>query len=206
MTPTRIPLFPLDVVLFPSMPLPLHIFEPRYKKMTTLCLNSKLDFGVIYSSEKSPASIGCTAAILQLLKEYPDGRMDILTQGRALFRVASLLDEKEYHEAIVEYLPEDVTPQNPGEESQLLDLFNQCHNAIFGQAWNSSARDDSCSLAYQIAARLPLALDEKQGLLEMREESGRRNFLFNRMTQLLPSLLQRQRIRKSAGGNGHGAS
>lgn len=201
--PTRIPLFPLDVVLFPGAALPLHIFEPRYKKMIGLCLVRPLEFGVIYATDTGISSVGCTAEILQKLKEYDDGRMDILTQGRCTFQMNELLDEKEYNEALVEYLPDDSTPQDTREEAQLLDVFQQCHNALFGHAWAAES-SPSIPLAYRIAALLPLGLQEKQGLLEMREESRRRNFLFNRMTQMLPQIVHRQRVRKSAAGNGHG--
>jgi ATP-dependent Lon protease len=207
--PNRIPLFPLDVVLLPGTALPLHIFEPRYKKMIRLCLTRQLEFGMIFARENRVSSIGCTAEILQKLKDYDDGQMDILTEGRAAFRMNELLDEKEYHEAIVEYLPEEAeAPQDPGEEAQLIELFRQCHAALFGQAWTAESPELAAgvSLAYRIAAVLPLAPEEKQGLLEMREEARRRNFLFNRMTQILPQMIRRQQIRKSAAGNGHGAN
>jgi uncharacterized protein len=201
--PTRIPLFPLDVVLFPGAALPLHIFEPRYKKMIGLCLARSIEFGVIYASDTGISSVGCTAEILQKLKEYDDGRMDILAQGRRAFQMNELLDEKEYNEALVEYLPDDSAPQDTREEAQLLDIFQQCHSALFGHAWAAES-SPSIPLAYRIAALLPLGLQEKQGLLEMREEGCRRNFLFNRMTQMLPQIVHRQRVRKSAAGNGHG--
>lgn len=204
--PTRIPLFPLEVVLFPRAALPLHIFEPRYKKMIGLCMSQSREFGVIFAKESRIASVGCTAEIVQKLKDYDDGRMDILTEGRAVFQLNELLDVKEYSEAIVEYLEDEPTEKDAREESQVLELFQQCHAAIFGQSWTSDVEPSEGSLAYRIAALLPLAVEEKQGLLEMRDENRRYNFLFNRMTQLLPQLLRRQRVRKSAAGNGHGVN
>ena len=86
MTDSRIPLFPLDAVLYPGATLPLHIFEPRYKLMIRHCLRDNCEFGVILAGEKGVATVGCTAAITRKMKDYPDGRMDILTQGRAVFR------------------------------------------------------------------------------------------------------------------------
>jgi len=171
--------------------------------MIGLCMDRSLEFGVILAKDNGIASVGCTSQIVQKLKQYEDGRMDILSQGRAIFQLTEFLDEKEYHEAIVEYLPEDPVAQDPGEEKQLLDLFHQCHVALFGNAWVNESSTE-IPLAYRIAALLPLALEEKQALLEMREEERRRNFLFNRMTTLLPQIVHRQRVRKSAAGNGHG--
>jgi Lon protease-like protein len=75
--PTRIPLFPLEAVLLPLMPLPLHIFEPRYKLMIRNCLDNQEKFGVILAKEKGIVSVGCTARIVELVRTYPDGRMDI---------------------------------------------------------------------------------------------------------------------------------
>ena len=108
MRPTRIPLFPLEVVLFPGMPLPLHIFEQRYRVMVARCVNENLEIGIILAAETGIVKVGCTAEIVEKLKEYPDGRTDILCEGRALFRVIEILNEREYQEAIAEYLVEDV--------------------------------------------------------------------------------------------------
>lgn len=204
MRPTRIPLFPLEVVLFPSMPLPLHIFEPRYRVMIARCINEKIEFGVILATGTEVAKIGCTAEVVEKLKEYPDGRVDILCEGRALFRLVEMLSEREYQEAIAEYLPEDILPQDSQKEAQLVERFQVCHALVFGQPWVVSSRDDQLSLSFQMAARLPLELEVKQNLLEIREENARQAFLLLRINELLPQLAQRQRLRKIAGGNGHG--
>jgi ATP-dependent Lon protease len=203
MKPTRIPVFPLDVVLLPGMLLPLHIFEPRYKTMIKRCLDEQIEFGIILVSEKGIAKVGCTAEIAEKLKQYPDGRMDILTVGSAVFRIIELLNEKEYHEAIIEYLPEDVLPQDPDNEARLLADFQKCHALIFGQPWDDANRDTEISLAYQMAAQLPLDLEEKQKLLEMGEESERRAFLMRQIKEVFPQLVRRQHMQKIAGSNGH---
>jgi uncharacterized protein len=204
MRPTRIPLFPLEVVLFPGMPLPLHIFEPRYRIMLARCINEKIEFGIILAAGTELARIGCTAEIVEKLKEYPDGRADILCEGRVLFRPIEVLNEKEYLEAIADYLPEDILLQDSEQEAQLIERFQVCHALVFGQPWVVSSRDDELSLAFQMAARLPLELEVKQNLLEIREENARQAFLLLRINELLPQLAQRHRLRKIAGGNGHG--
>src|SRR5713101_983181 len=83
MRPDRIPLFPLNVVLLPGAELPLHIFEPRYREMVKNCLEGKSEFGMLLSFHKGVARVGCTAQILDVVRHYHDGRMDILTAGRA---------------------------------------------------------------------------------------------------------------------------
>jgi Lon protease-like protein len=191
-------------VLFPGMPLPLHIFEPRYRIMIARCIKENLEMGIILAAETGIVKTGCTAEIVEKLKEYPDGRSDILCEGRALFRVVEILNEREYQEVVAEYLPEDTLPQDAEKEAFLIERFQVCHNLVFGQPWIVSSRDDEISLAFQMAARLPLELETKQNLLEVRQESARRAFLLLKINDLLPQLTQRQRLREVAGGNGHG--
>lgn len=204
MKPARIPLFPLDVVLFPSMPLPLHIFEPRYKAMVGRCLDEGIEFGMVFAQNRSVATIGCTAEITRTIKKYDDGRLDILTEGRAAFRIVEMLHEKEYYEAVVDYLPEDVTPQDSKEEAELTETFQHCHLLLFGHPLHGCEKRDPTPLAYRLGARLPLDLQQRQGLLEMRNETDRRAFLLKYTKALLPKLAQRQISRQRSGGNGHG--
>jgi Lon protease-like protein len=204
MRPARIPLFPLDVVLFPSMPLPLHIFEPRYKAMVNRCVDEGIEFGMVFAENRSIATIGCTAEITRTIKKYDDGRMDILTEGRAAFRIVEMLTEKEYYEAVVDYLPEDVTPQDAEEEAELTEAFQHCQLLLFGHPWQGCDKRDPTPLAYRLGARLPLDLKQRQALLETRNEDDRRGFLLQYCKALLPKLAQRQISRQRSGGNGHG--
>jgi Lon protease-like protein len=204
MKPTRIPLFPLDVVLLPGMVLPLHIFEPRYKRMIARCMNEAIEFGVILAAEKGIARFGCTAEIAQKLKDYPDGRMDILTEGRSVFHLLELLEEKEYYEAMVEFPEEDSAPPDARRETRLTQLFQQAHLLLAGQEWALANTDTEISLAYRMAGRLPLELAEKQELLEMHAEEARQEFLSRWLAAFLPQLERRARVRLRATGNGHG--
>ena len=85
-----LPLFPLQVVLFPRTALPLHIFEERYKQMIADVLRGKSEFGVVLAGEKGIVNTGCTATIEKVVKKYPDGRMDLLTLGRRRFEIIML--------------------------------------------------------------------------------------------------------------------
>ena len=207
MTDSRIPLFPLNVVLYPGATLPLHIFEPRYKLMIHHCISHNFEFGVILAGEKGVATVGCTATITEKLKDYEDGRMDILTQGRVVFRALNLLHEKEYHEAMVEFLSDLPEPSRAAarqqEEAVLLGLFQECHKLLYGQLWVTSGVESPWPLSFQMAARLPLELEEKQALLETRAETERRKFLIERLNAMLPRLGHLHQARRNAAGNGH---
>jgi Lon protease-like protein len=197
--PNRIPLFPLDVVLMPGAELPLHIFEPRYKVMIARCLEEKLEFGMILAANQAVAGVGCTAEIVRKLREYPDGRIDILTRGRAVFHLTDLLDEKEYYEGTVEYVADIVPSHDLEQEAHLVQIFERCHTLLFSRPWMGAAGHEPETLAYRMAALLPIELEKRQALLEMRSQHERREFVLRWMESFLPHLVALQRARS----NGH---
>jgi Lon protease-like protein len=201
--PNRIPLFPLDVVLMPGAELPLHIFEPRYKVMIGRCLDEKLEFGMILAADKAVAALGCTAEIVRKVRDYPDGRMDILTIGRAVFRLLELFDEKEYYEGVVEYVEDGIYAHDADQHAQLVQLFEKCHALLFSSPWSDDAEADEATLAYRMAALLPVELEKRQALLELRSEHERRELLLRWMERFVSILIAQQKTRERAGGNGH---
>ena len=201
--PNRIPLFPLDVVLLPAMSLPLHIFEPRYKLMIRRCLDEKIEFGMVLAAERALATVGCTAGIVRKVREYDDGRSDIIVEGGAAFSLAQLLNERGYYEGVVEYVNDEPTELDAEKESQLIARFEQCHALLFGRPWAHTVAQHEPTLAYRMAGLLPIELAQKQSLLEMRSEKSRREFVFGWMNAFLPRLAERQHGRQRAGGNGH---
>ncbi|HEX2714604.1 MAG TPA: LON peptidase substrate-binding domain-containing protein [Candidatus Acidoferrales bacterium] len=200
----RIPLFPLEVVLFPGAALPLHIFEPRYKQMVRHCMDEDEVFGVVLARSEGIAPAGCTAEIVQIVKKYEDGRMDILTAGQRIYHVVEVFDDKPYLEGAVEYPEDQPGPGNEETQKKLLVLYEQCHTVVYGRSPTSPQMQAGASLAYQIASELPLDLDFKQELLELRAESERQDALLERLTEWLPQLSHLERARGKAGGNGHG--
>jgi len=202
--PIRIPLFPLDTVLLPGVRMPLHIFEPRYKLMIGRCLSQGLEFGIILAAAKAIATLGCTAEILQKTRDYPDGRMDILTEGRAVFRLHELIDEQEYYEGAVEYIEDGPAPTESGAGAQLQETFERCHQLLFGRPWTDTAPNQLTILSYRMAGLLPMEPEKRQALLEMRSEEDRRNLVFRWMVDFLAKLVERERARKREAGNGHG--
>ena len=202
--PNRIPLFPLDVVLLPGAELPLHIFEPRYKRMIGRCLEEKLEFGMILASHQSVAAVGCTAEILRKIRDYPDGRMDILTTGRAVFQLTELLNEEQYYEGVVEYLSDSPYAPDAEQHAQLVQLFEKCHALLFGKSWEPDPQASEETLSYRLAALLPVELEKRQALLESRSERDRRETVLRWLERFVPKLIAQQRTRERAGGNGHG--
>ncbi len=201
--PNRIPLFPLDVVLLPGMPLPLHIFEPRYKIMIRRCLDEQLEFGMILAANNAVATTGCTAEIVQKIRDYPDGRMDILTEGRAIFLLSELHHDQEYYEGTVEYVADEPSAPDAGTTSQLLSAFELCHQTLFGRPPADTSATEAGLLSYRLAGQLPVELEKRQELLQMRSENDRRAAVLRWINAFLPKLAASRRAQQRAGGNGH---
>jgi hypothetical protein len=168
------------------------------------CIVQKIEFGMIYATGQNVAAIGCTAEIVQKMKQYPDGRIDILTRGRAPFRLVELLQDEAYHEGVVEYLAEELAREDAQKNARIVRLLQECHILLYGQAWVDSSEECEFSLAYRMASRLPIELEQKQTLLQMRCENERCDFLEKWLEEFLPKLEERQSVRKRAAGNGHG--
>jgi Lon protease-like protein len=197
-----LPLFPLDVVLLPGTPLPLHIFEPRYKEMMGECIANDAPFGVIRALEEGIAEVGCTAEIVTVTKEYPDGRMDLIAEGRKRFEVLELNQERSFLRAEVLLMPDE--PDSVVEEQKLRAI--QLHLEIMslaGAVQDLSAADQA-QLSFFLAGSLPLDLDFKQKLLGIRSEAQRIQLVAEYLEGILPKLRQVARTREKAGGNGHG--
>ena len=203
MRPERIPLFPLNVVLFPGAELPLHIFEPRYREMVKTCVEEKSEFGMLLSLPKGVARVGCTAEILDVVKRYGDGRMDIRTVGRAPFRVVELFQQNPLLEGDVDYLEDRETAANPRIERQLVELFEACHTLIFDDYPKNLQGSPPEELSYLVAGTLPMELLWKQQILELRSEADRQERLVAYLREWAPHLQKREAMRQRAGGNGH---
>lgn len=204
MNPARIPLFPLDLVLFPGQALPLHIFEPRYREMTRHCIEAQSPFGIVLARGETIARIGCSALIIKTLKQYDDGRSDILTAGQHAFHLDRTHDDKPYLQGDVEYLDEDFSGTDAAVSARLEQLCNDCHRALYGEDAPRFETEGGISLAYHVASELPVSTAVKQEILENRSEAGRQSWLLAHLEQWYPELQRRERVRGKAAGNGHG--
>lgn len=196
-----LPLFPLDVVLLPGTPLPLHIFEPRYKEMIGECRVDNAPFGVVRALDEGIADVGCTAEIVSVTKEYPDGRLDLIAEGRKRFEVLELNRERLFLRAEVLMVPDEPGSAAPEERARAI----QAHLEILslaGAVQDLSAADPN-GLSFYLAGSLPLDLDFKQKLLAMRSEKERLPAVATYLETILPNLRRAAKTREKAGGNGH---
>ena len=195
-----LPLFPLEIVLFPGAPLPLHIFEPRYKEMIGECLEQKRPFGMVRVKENALASVGCSSTILNVIKKYDDGRLDIAAEGVQRFEIERLNQERSYLQGEVRYFDDEPSQVGDGSKETLVQLHEQLFS-ILGQ--NPEVEPDAPSLSFHLAHALPVDLDFKQALLEMKSEAERIETLTEYYRTTIPKVEKTLQARERASGNGH---
>ena len=197
-----IPLFPLELVLLPGAPLPLHIFEPRYKEMIAEVMSQNDQFGLVrLLNNNSIAEVGCTAEVLEVTKKYDDGRMDIVTQGQKRFEIARLDQERTFLRAEVTFFEDDPGAAAKAELDKLVDLHKELVGVSGGES--PEVELDDPQLSFQLAGSLPLDLDFKQTLLGMRSEEQRVTAMIEYYNALIPQLKRTIKVREKAKGNGH---
>jgi Lon protease-like protein len=210
-----LPLFPLEMVLLPEEPLPLHIFEERYKEMIGECLRAKeeakgqQEFGVVLVQKSEMRTAGCGARIVNVTRKYPDGRVDIFTVGTRRFEILFADEQRSFLRAGVEYFDDDEGSDTPSdlEAARAIGLFRQ----IMQRLHHSSdipihLPKPYRHLSFRIAAALPLDLNFKHQLLVRRNEIARLGETIQVIESMIPQLDKVQRLRAKAGGNGHTAS
>lgn len=197
-----LPLFPLDLVLLPGVPLPLHIFEPRYKEMIKECVEKKSPFGIIRAKDDAFVNTGCTADIINVLKTYPDGRMNILVEGQKRFEVLQVNQERSFLQAEVFYLEDETDPPPASDVEKALTLHHEIME-LAGAKAEDSERTNASQLAYRLAGSLPFDPDFQQALLEMNSEAQRVRAIISFFERILPALHRSASAKQRAGGNGH---
>jgi len=196
-----LPLFPLDVVLFPGTPLPLHIFEPRYNEMIGECLASRSPFGVVRALEKGIAEIGCTAEIVAVTKKYSDGRLDLVAEGRERFEVLEVNQGRSFLRAEIIRISDEPGTATQKDVARAIELHREILS--LAGATQDLADTDRDTLSFHLAGSLPLDLDFKQKLLATRSEAERVQALASHLETILPALRRAARAREKSGGNGH---
>ena len=183
----RIPLFPLDTVLFPGTALPLHIFEERYREMVGECLRLEKPFGVVRSEGDQIAIVGCTAKIVRVLERFPDGQMDILCEGERRFEIEGLDDARKFLQADVRFFEDEGAGSTRPEREDCAALhFATLHLA--GIQPPAMHLDLNAPVAFQLADALPSDLGFKQQLLQSRSDAERTSRLRDFYNAMLPRL------------------
>jgi len=204
--PSRLlPLFPLQVVIFPRTHLPLHIFEDRYKEMIGESIRDHSEFGVVLARDRGIVNAGCTVVVQKVLQMHPDGRMDIVTRGQRRFEIVSLDEEKDYLRAQVEYFEdEDAEPAAETLREEALKQYEELTGLGIAPQYGEPDLGDP-QLSFQLAQALP-DLDFLSTLLRSRSEADRMRQLTQYLSEYIPRRRTIERVRELAPTNGHGGT
>ena len=190
-----LPIFPLELVLLPGVPLPLHIFEPRYKEMIAECLEQKKPFGVVRASSAGVADIGCTAEIMSVTKKYDDGRMDILTRGVERFEVIHVNEDRSFLQAEISVVQDEDEAGKPAAQMVTQAVRLHAEIAKLAGAELSGPDQHAGNLSFLLAGSLPLDLDFKQSLLSTLSEAKRLEAVVGYLDAILPGLRRAAKAR-----------
>jgi Lon protease-like protein len=181
-----LPLFPLTLVLLPGMPLPLHVFEERYKEMMADVIPVNREFGIVLAKEEGIVKIGCSATVQKVVRRYEDGRLDLLASGQRRFEIDSLNEDKPYLQAEVAFFDDDEAEDVPSDlRERALLAFSQLNDSDEESAIPTPSAN--FRLSFQIA-RLLKDLDERQTVLGLRSENER----LEHLVRVVPGYLAQQ--------------
>jgi Lon protease-like protein len=200
---SEIPLFPLNVVLMPGTPLPLHIFEERYKQMVDECLESETEFGMVLADESGTRRVGCTAKIVELVQRYEDGRMVILVEGSQRFELNNVLTGKPYYVGEVEYLDDTSGEDVTALAEECIALLERVVEAATEGSVGIEIEPPYRNLSFAIAGRIEFDLETRQEILELPTEKERLGKVKELLSEAVERLERDKAVREIAETNGH---
>ncbi len=198
-----IPIFPLSIVVYPGESLNLHIFEPRYQQLIKECFQNKKPFGIPAVINNGVTEMGTLVTIVELVKEYDDGKMDIKTQGLQVFRILELIKEipdKLYSGAIVTY-PDNRIALQPTRMKKLLKAIRELHKIL--QVNKEFLKADHDLSSYDVAHHTGLSLEEEYELLGLMMEDQRLEYIKRHLTKVVPVLSEMENLKEKIKLNGH---
>lgn len=198
-----IPLFPLEIVVFPFEQLNLHIFEPRYRELIKDCERKGIEFGIPYHREKHILKYGSIVKLESISNVYADGKMDIKTKGVRPFEVKRYVKtypKKTYPGGYIEELfwEDEADPELRGQiRAQLEELY---------QYMNIPKRPESLHddfITFQIAHKVGFNKDQEYAFLQITTEKDRQTYMLNHLKKMIPMIKEAEEMRKKVQLNGH---
>ncbi len=196
-----LPQFPLEIVAFPGLPLPLHIFEPRYKQLFQDCVQQDLKFGIIPVIDGKLQDLGTRMKISKIVRQYDDGRLDVACKGEDLFRVLDFRSKasgKLYPEATIELVKGEhkkdslATDSIKSKVTELFDLMKI----------SKPPQQIEAMTLFQIAKMIGLSIEEEFELLQLQALASRQEKIIQHLVQIIPKVREAERVRRHIEMNG----
>jgi ATP-dependent Lon protease len=201
----RIPLFPLPAVVFPGEPLPLHIFEPRFKELVGYCLADPTEtrlFAIAMTENRQLRPIGCGVRIERVVRRYDNGELDIVVVGERRYEMKQLLREQSYPEVEVEFFDDLSLPGHPLQLEQAVTMHARLIELVKGKT-PSMYYPEGAANSFILAHEAGFDLAQRQRLLEMRREEHRLDYLIAYYKEVIPVLAEKEEIQERVRANGY---
>ncbi len=198
-----IPIFPLNIVVYPGEELNLHIFEPRYKQLINECQASKKPFGIPAVIDNKMQELGSIVEIKELSKLHDNGEMDIKTKGLMIFRILEVIQvvpDKLYSGAIVNY-PDNFEKGIAGLMQKIMKSIHDLHQLLKVKKYFK--KEDAEITCYDVAHHIGLSPEEEYELLGLFDERQRQEYLKRHLAKVIPMLAGMEQLKEKIKGNGH---
>lgn len=198
-----IPIFPLNLVVYPGENLNLHIFEPRYKQLINECRENKKPFGIPVVLNNKVQEFGTLLELIEVFKEYESGEMDIKTKGIKVFRMLEQIKEipeKLYSGAIVSY-PENYDNGSSGLMQKVMTNLRELHQLL--KVEKNFNKADAELTSFEIAHHVGLSLEEEYEVLLLQDELHRQEYLKRHLLKAIPLAQGMELLKEKIKLNGH---
>ncbi|MFT3909834.1 MAG: LON peptidase substrate-binding domain-containing protein [Ferruginibacter sp.] len=198
-----IPIFPLNIVVYPGEQLNLHIFEPRYRQMISECAESKKPFGIPAVLNNKMGEMGTLMQIKEISKTYETGEMDIKTEGVQVFKILEVikeLPEKLFSGAIVTY-PQNITRGSSSLMKKVINGIREIHKTL--GVTKDFKKPDNELTSYDVAHHAGLSIEDEYTLLEFLDELHRQEFLKRHLAKITPVMEKMDLLKGKIKLNGH---
>jgi len=206
----KIPLFLLNVVLFPDSKLPLYIFEERYKKMLNECVESKGVFGINLFAERKMYMTGCSAIVYEVINKTGTGEMNIITKGIKRYHVIEYELEREgFYTGNIKFIEDENKEYDKPKMEKCVKIYNELVEAVYKEKVRKidlndfKWQDGSRSVSFAMAEKSGLNLLERQHLLEIDDEDKRLDYILNYYKEVMPKIKEADRINKIIKSDGY---
>lgn len=198
-----IPIFPLNLVVYPGEDLNLHIFEPRYKQLVEDCISTKKPFGIPTVLNDKLQDHGTLVEITEISQRYENGELDIRTKASQVFRILEVIRElpdKLFSGAIVNY-PDNLEKGRPEQMQKIIAAIRELHKAL--KVEKDFHKPDGELTSYDVAHHIGLSMEEEYELLALFDERQRQEYLKRHLAKVIPTVSGMEQLKEKIKLNGH---
>ncbi len=196
-----LPFFPLKLVAFPEEQLNLHIFEERYKQLINECVDQNKTFGIPVFNDNMK-DFGSEMRVLEVVKRYPTGEMDIITKCVGTIKILSF-DEKAPEKLYAGGMVENITNINDATQEQWFELKRLGKELVSLLKMDEKLDVELLSNSFELAHKLGLSLEQEYDMLQMVHESKRQNYMINHLRRAIPLIREMEGAKDRIKMNGH---